>query len=46
MSVIDPNDLRIMETLEKISQLYIPNTPCKEIMVVFEPYYVMGRLKS
>jgi hypothetical protein len=40
MSVTDPNDPRIMETLQKITQLYTPNTPCKEIMVVFEPYYV------
>ena len=39
MSITDPNDPRIMETLQKITQLYTPNTPCKEVSVTFIPYY-------
>ena len=39
MSITDPNDPRIMDTLQKITQLYTPNTPCKEVSVVFIRYY-------
>ena len=42
MSISNPEDPRIMEILQKITQIYSPETPCKEIMVVFMPYYAFS----
>ena len=42
MSITNSDDPQIMKTLQKITQIYSPETPCKEVIVVFMPYYVIS----
>ncbi len=42
MSITNPDDPKIMKILQKISQIYFPETSCKEIIVVFLPYYTFS----
>ena len=42
MSITNPDDPKIMKTLQKISQIYSSETSCKEIIVVFLPYYTFS----